>query len=185
MLNKEINIIKTTTKPQTNTTPEKPVVPTQEAVARQHRVQAMHPMAVFRHHMDDLFTDFLGLRPWGDQTRFERFVPAISPHVEVTETDDAYRVAAELPGLDEKDVEVLLEDQCLIIRGEKREEKDEKRKNYHLTERRYGTFQRTFTLPPTADAGKIAADFKKGVLNVTIPKLAGAKPGKRQIPVAS
>lgn len=175
--------MKAKTTPKKTMTPAKASPPAKTAVAVRHHPQTEAPLAVFRRQMDDLFSEFLGLRPWGDQDRTDRSLSMLSPKIEVSETEDAYRVTAELPGLDEKDVDVLLEDQCLIIRGEKNEEKDEKRKNYHLTERRYGTFQRAFTLPPNVNPDKITAGFKKGVLHVTVPKTAGAKPARRQVPV--
>lgn len=171
--------MKAKTTPKKTMTPAKASPPAKTAVAVRHHPQTAPPLAVFRRQMDDLFSEFLGLRPWGDQDRADRSLPMLSPKVEVSETEDAYRVTAELPGLDEKDVDVLLEDQCLIICGEK----NEKRKNYHLTERSYGTFQRAFTLPPNVDPDKITAGFKKGVLHVTVPKTAGGKPTRRQVPV--
>ncbi|MFA5205710.1 MAG: Hsp20/alpha crystallin family protein [Lentisphaeria bacterium] len=152
-------------------------------VHRRHEPGPVRSPALFRRQMDDLFEDFFGLRPWGDEEQFERFTPVISPNFEVTESEDGFRVAAELPGMDEKDVEVSLEENRLTVRGEKREETEEKKRNYHFTERSYGTFQRSFTLPGTVNAGKITAEFKKGVLRITLPKTAEAKVGKRRIAV--
>lgn len=87
--------------------------------------------------------------------------------------------------MDEKDVEVTCSNGGLLIKGEKKEESEEKKKDYFLTERRYGAFERYFTIPDGVDANKITADFKKGVLTVTLPKTAEAKSQQRKIPVKS
>ena len=115
----------------------------------------------------------------------------LTPPTEIVETDEALFLTAELPGMEKKDVEIVVEEGVLIIRGEKVEEKfdgkdakpaDEIRK-FHLVERSYGSFQRAFTLPRTVDASKIAADFDKGVLKVVMPKLEEAKIKGRKIPI--
>ena len=105
------------------------------------------------------------------------------PAVDVTEDDMAYKIAAELPGLDEKDVEVSVTGDVLTLKGEKRQEKEEKNKNWYVSERAYGSFQRAFTLPPGVDREKIAADFVKGVLTVTLPKSAEAQKSQKKIEV--
>jgi HSP20 family protein len=103
-----------------------------------------------------------------------------SPAVDVTESDKAYEITAELPGLDEKNIEVNVANGGLTIRGEKKEEKEEKQKDYYVSERRYGSFERYFSLPEGVDADKIQASFKNGVLKVTLPKTAEAqKPAKK------
>lgn len=102
------------------------------------------------------------------------------PAVDIVEKDGAYEVTAELPGMDEKDIEVKLANGGLTITGEKQEEKEEKRKDYHLHERTYGSFERYFTVPDGVDRDKIEASFKKGVLTVTLPKKPEAiKPEKK------
>ncbi len=95
--------------------------------------------------------------------------------MEVTETDTAIEVTAELPGLDEKDVEISVADDVLTIRGEKKVEKDEKKNNYRLVERSYGLFERSIVLPSGIDTSKVKAKMTKGVLRVEIPKPAAAK----------
>ena len=102
------------------------------------------------------------------------------PAVDVVEKDNAYEVTAELPGMDEKDIEVKLANGGLTIKGEKQEEKEEKRKDYHVHERTFGSFERYFTVPEWVDRDKIEASFKKGVLTVTFPKKPEAiKPEKK------
>ncbi len=94
---------------------------------------------------------------------------SLAPAVDVAETEAEYEITAELPGLDRKDIEIRLADGVLTIRGEKRQGKDEKRKDYYLSERRYGSFTRSFVVPDV-DAEKIEAGFAKGVLTVRLPK---------------
>ncbi|MDH3242076.1 MAG: Hsp20/alpha crystallin family protein [Alphaproteobacteria bacterium] len=102
-----------------------------------------------------------------------------TPVVNVAETDKAFEITAELPGISDKDVDVTLADGVLTVKGEKREEKEDKAKNYYLAERSYGSFQRSFRLPETADQNKIEAEVAKGVLTVTIAKKASAKPAEK------
>jgi HSP20 family protein len=107
------------------------------------------------------------------------------PAVDVVEKEKEYQLLAELPGLDEKDVEVSVADDILTIKGEKKEEKEEKAKNYYVSERRYGTFQRSFQLPAGVDAEKIEANFQKGVLTVTLPKAPEALKKEKKIAIKS
>ena len=105
------------------------------------------------------------------------------PAVDVTETDKAYEIVAELPGMDEKNVEVKVADDILTIKGEKQEEKEERRKDYYLSERSFGSFQRAFQVPAGVDTDKIEANFKNGVLIVTLPKSAEAQKAEKKITV--
>jgi len=103
--------------------------------------------------------------------------------LDVYETKDRWVVKAELPGLDEKAVEVTLDGDLLTIRGEKKAEHEERDKNYFRMERAYGSFQRTVTLPGDIDREKIDASFKKGVLTITLPKTAQVQRASRNIAV--
>ena len=133
-----------------------------------------------RQEMDRLFDDFTR----GTGLHLEAGFPATpSMRLDVTETDDAFSVTAELPGVDEKDVEVTLADDMLTIKGEKKQERAEKKKDYHLQERSWGAFERRVMVPFHADPAKVAATFKKGVLTVTVPKPAEAKAHIRKIEV--
>lgn len=131
----------------------------------------------FHDEVDRLFGRFAGgfgmptLRRW---FAHESPFTLPDPAVDVTEDDKAYKIAAELPGLEEKDVNVTVAGGMLTIKGEKSYEKDETNKNRHVSERAYGSFQRSFALPDTIDADKITADMAKGVLTVTLPKTAEA-----------
>lgn len=136
-----------------------------------------------REEMDRMFDSFLVGFPFAPTTRrmfeadpFRRMGQTfagfgeLSPKVDVTESDTGYKIAAELPGMDEKEVEVHLDDGVLTIKGEKKESKDEDKENLHLSERRYGAFRRIFRLPPNVAEGKVEAVFDKGVLTVSLPK---------------
>jgi len=105
------------------------------------------------------------------------------PAVDIADTEKAYEITAELPGMDEKNVEVKLSNGVLTIKGEKNEEKEEKKKDYHLSERRYGSFQRSFTVPDGIEVDKIDATFKDGVLTVCLPKTAEAQKKEKQIAI--
>ena len=100
-----------------------------------------------------------------------------APAVEVSETADALCLTAELPGLDEKQVTVNIENNVLTLSGEKAEQKEEEEagRNYYQCERYFGAFQRSFALPRTVDVDKVSATFDRGVLKVTLPKLPQAK----------
>ncbi len=108
---------------------------------------------------------------------------ALTPAVDVSEKDKEFEIAAELPGLSEKDVEVKLANGNLVIKGEKKEEKEEREKDYYLSERRFGSFVRSFSLPEGVDASKIEATFAKGVLTIKLPKTAEAQKSETKIAV--
>jgi len=105
------------------------------------------------------------------------------PNVEVSEEEKSYEISAELPGVDEKDISVNLQDHVLTVSGEKKSEREEEKKGYLMSERRYGSFRRSFRLPDDVDENKITAKFDKGVMSISLPKAASAKPKGRQIPV--
>ena len=125
-----------------------------------------NPLQALRHRMDQLFDDFAGGSGWP----FTDGREDVMPRVDVSETDKEITVAAELPGVDEKDLDLSLVDDVLTIKGEKKQEREEKRESYQLTERSYGRFHRSMRLPFEPDAKKIKATFKSGVLTVTVPK---------------
>jgi HSP20 family protein len=101
-----------------------------------------------------------------------------TPAVDIKETDTAFVITADIPGVDPKDIEVNMENGVLTIRGERKEEKEEEREGYKRIERVRGTFYRRFSLPDTADADKISAKSKNGVLEITIPKQEKVQPRK-------
>ena len=151
------------------------------------------PFESLRQEMDRVFDDFtlgFGRFPSGRSLfdiepllRYETSAGLSAPAIDVVEKEKEFQITAELPGLDEKDIEVNVADDVLSIRGEKKEEKEEKAKNHYLSERRYGAFQRAFQLPAGIDAEKIAANFQKGVLTVTLPKTPEAQKKEKKIAI--
>jgi len=145
-----------------------------------------------RTEMDRLFDRFAG--GWGMPSlqrmfegepalRYENSFSVPSPAVDITEDEAGYKVTAELPGMSEKEIEVVLSDGMLTLKGEKKAETEQKDKNVHLTERCYGVFQRSFTLPDGVDRDKVSADFTKGVLTISMPKTAKAKEAEKKMEV--
>lgn len=121
--------------------------------------------------------------PWRGAPRLDLGDFDFAPRVETAETDTAYEVTVELPGVAEKDVKVSLEDDLLTISGEKKAEREEKKKDYVMSERSYGSFKRAFTIPENVALDKVAASFEKGVLKVTLPKTAPSPAKHREIPI--
>lgn len=108
---------------------------------------------------------------------------SIAPAVDVAEKEKEFEITVELPGLDEKDVEVKFANGTLTIRGEKKEAKEQREKDYFLSERRYGAFQRSFRVPEGVETDKIDATFTKGLLTVKLPKTAAAQKAEKKIAV--
>lgn len=157
---------------------------------------AMQPLGHLRddfhrlsERFDRMFADFPTWSPfssrWLDFEPFRKIgsVFGAEPRIDVAESDKGFEINVELPGIDEKDLDVTASDGMLTVKGEKRSERDEKKKNYHLSERTFGSFQRSFRIPESVERDKIAAKFDKGVLTLTLPKSASAKSNKRQIAV--
>ena len=157
--------------------------------------RSRHPLENLRDEIDRLFEDFgrgFGRFPFGRSAfalepfwRAESSFGPAMPAVDVVEKDTSYHITAELPGLDEKNVEVTVAEGVLTIKGEKKEEKEEKDKDYYRSERRYGSFQRSFELPPGVDQGKIDASFKNGVLTINLPKSPEAQKKEKKIAISS
>jgi HSP20 family protein len=108
---------------------------------------------------------------------------AFAPPVDVYEDEHSIVLKLDVPGIDEKDLDIRVENNTLVVRGERKFEKEEKEENFHRVERRYGSFVRTFTLPNTVDTDQVQAEYDKGVLKVRLGKKAEAKP--KQIKVSS
>jgi HSP20 family protein len=141
------------------------------------------PFAAMRQEMDKIFSQFgSGL----EMAPFEKSALAEwSPRINVSETEKEIQVTAELPGIEEKDVEVTLDNGVLLIKGEKKAEKEEKNKNYHRVERSYGSFMRSFALPHEVEDDKAEAAFKNGVLTVKLPKTFEAQQAVKKIAIKS
>lgn len=173
-----------------------PVKTEDKSAATAKRGEGMwHSFAALRDEVDHMFDSFLRGFPSLPSTRraaeleplwkFETSFGMAAPAVDVTEKDKAYEITAELPGLDAGNIDLSISGDILTIKGEKQEEKEQKEKNYYLSERRYGSFQRSFELPAGIDRDKIDAKFDKGVLTVTLPKTAQAVQQQKKIEIQS
>ena len=137
---------------------------------------AINGLQIFRRQIDRLFDDFAApMLGFGNGE--------LLPEMDYAETDKDIVVTAELPGVDAKDVDISLTDGALTIRGEKKSERDERKANYRLTERSYGSFERSMRLPDGIDAEKAKAEFEKGVLKVTLPKSEAMRAKSRKIEI--
>ncbi|MGO4440361.1 Hsp20/alpha crystallin family protein [Rhizobium sp. RAF56] len=140
------------------------------------------PFDTLRSEIDRVFNDFSPAifdRPSRMPASFSRGVLA----VDLVESDKNFELSAELPGVDVKDLDITLAEGVLTIKGEKNEAKEEKQKDYYLSERRYGTFRRSLELPPGVDSGKIEATFTNGILKVVLPKTAERQTNNRKIAI--
>lgn len=148
------------------------------------RDEDRNPFLSLHREMNRLFDDAFR----GFETRWPSSAPIGSdrggwPSVEIAETDKQWKVCAEVPGMDEKDIEVLVEDGLLTLRGEKRSEIEDKEKQF--SERYYGHFERRIPLPSDLESDRAEAAFKNGVLTVTLPKSAAASPRVKRIAIKS
>ncbi|WIM11929.1 Hsp20/alpha crystallin family protein [Enhydrobacter sp.] len=160
----------------------------------QKGAEVWRPFETLRQEVDRLFDDF-GAEFWRSPFRRSLFdigpafrkvmtVGAVPP-VDVVEKDDAYEVTADVPGFDEKNIEIRLVNGTLSIKGERKSEKEEKKEGRYLSEREFGSFERRFELPEGVDPDKIEASLKKGVLTVTLPKKPEAQKPAKKIEVKS
>ena len=147
-------------------------------------VSDMQPLDLFRGGIGRLFDDFFtgfSIRPFSNlMDEMETF----SPRIDMIEDDKAIHVNAELPGLDEKDIDISLSSDSITITGEKRNETETRGDNYYCSERSYGSFTRVLPIEDV-DVDKVEAVYKKGVLNITLPKIEGDKRMRRKISVKS
>lgn len=142
------------------------------------------PFFSLQREMNRMFDDVL--RGWDESpfgiTTGKGF---FQPSIDVKENDKEITIKAELPGMEEKDIEVLLTDDTLTIKGEKKEEKEEQGKSYYFMERSYGSFHRVIPLPHGVDQKKVDAQYKKGVLSITLQKMEEAKSSGKKIAIKS
>ena len=131
--------------------------------------------------MEKVFSDLFASHEGETDTEGTTWMPT----VDISETGNGFEIRAELPGVSEKDVNVSVIDNLLTIKGEKHQEEETDGKDYHRVERRYGSFQRSFTLPRHIETDAIKAEFKDGVLTLSIPKAEAAKPTEVPITVNS
>lgn len=141
-----------------------------------------NPVLALHREINRVFDDFWSRfdRPFGAGNGF---LSLGGPRTDIAESDSDVEITVELPGMDEKDIDLSLTDDVLTIKGEKKAEKEEKKKGYYLSERSYGSFYRSIPLPPGIDTDKAKAEFKKGVLTITLPKSPEAQAKVKKIPV--
>ncbi|KPK16028.1 MAG: hypothetical protein AMJ62_07435 [Myxococcales bacterium SG8_38] len=133
--------------------------------------------------LQEAFRDMLATWPFGERESLS--IADWTPSCNVSETDEEYRIEAELPGVKQEDLEVNVEDRVLTLRGERREKKEEKGKKYHRVESSYGSFMRSFKLPDDANEDKVDASYKDGLLTVRIPRTEPKKSTARAVAVKS
>jgi len=163
----------------------------EKAAARATALQAWRPFDSLRRDIERIFEDFdrdfwpvpFSRSILAAEPSWRRDVTGATPVVDIVEREKAYEITAELPGMDEKNIEVKLADGGLTIKGEKQDEKEEKEQDYYLQERSYGVFERSFAVPEGVDTDKIEANFSKGVLTVTLPKKPEAINPEKKIEV--
>lgn len=157
-------------------------------VQRYGQSPEMSPIAQFHQDIDRMFDRFF--RGFGFPVgSFGREVAPLSqtewlkPTLDIAANDKEYAITVELPGVDEKDVELELTDETLVIKGEKKQEKEKKEQNYYRMERSYGSFQRVLSLPEDAERDGIVATYRQGILTVTIPRKARPAAKAKQITI--
>jgi HSP20 family protein len=150
-----------------------------------------HPIESLRREWDRAVESFPARWPFGG-TRLEnepfwrrQLASHNEPALDVAERDDKYEIFIELPGIEEKDIQLKLANGVLVVRGEKHGEHEERRKDYVLSERTYGTFQRSLRAPEGVDLDRVEASFENGVLTVTLPKTSEARRREKRIPIKS
>ncbi len=146
---------------------------------RQQRGNIFNELSTMQQEMNRMFEDFFG------EQRSRLDEGTWLPAVDMSEDESEFVVHAELPGMSKDDIDINIEDNCLILSGEKEQEKKGEGENYHSMERSYGKFKRSFTLPTGIKADDVQATFQDGVLKVHLPKAEEAKPKKISVSVGS
>lgn len=151
-------------------------------VVRKTRLDDDHPFYSLQREMNNLFDSFFrgfDLAP----RKFAADFGGFTPSVDVKENDKEFIIKAELPGVEEKDIEVTVTNDSVMIKGEKKVEKEDKDRNYYYMERSYGSFSRVIPLDAEIEANKAEARFKNGVLDIKIPKSPSAKAKGTKVPI--
>jgi HSP20 family protein len=157
------------------------IVPSRKNEERSLAQRGGEPLSHLRNQINRVFDDFFGE---SRLTPRREMAAGFWPQVDVTETDKEIKVSTDIPGVELKDIDVSVEDGMLIIKGEKKYEREEKEKGQYRMERSYGSFERAIELPAEVDESKAKAEFKKGVLRLILPKRPGAPSRRKKIPVA-
>jgi len=152
------------------------------------QTQSYYPVSRIHNEIDRMFDDFFRgsslFSQFGSGTSLLDNVGMLKPKLDIVENSENYVISVEIPGIEEKDIQLQLEGDMLTIRGEKRQKQDKKDDKYHLVERTYGAFQRVLTLPRDADTSTVNAKFDNGVLTVTVARSGEAKENTRRIEIA-
>ena len=158
-------------------------------VSASGKVSTFEPFQALRKQVDDLFTNFTGSWPHFEMPKIEwptlidAGTESAVAKFDLSENGKSVKVVADIPGVDEKDIEVLVEGGVLTIKGKKETEREEEKGNVYISERSFGSFSRAFRLPDGIDEEAVDASFDKGVLTVTLPKTAKKTTGARHVPV--
>lgn len=144
-----------------------------------------HPLGRIHQEIDQMFDNFFRGFPLSPFRQMDQtwMGGMMMPKVDIAEESKHYTINVEVPGVEEKDIDVTVADGTLTIRGEKRHEQEDRDKQYHRVERGYGAFQRMISLPHDANEEAVEARFKNGILTLTVPKTPGAKPAGRKIAI--
>lgn len=155
------------------------LMPWKKRTVLPERWRGEDPFELLHREINELFDGYY--RGFGNLGRRN----AGSAGFELSETEDEIRVKAELPGMDEQDISVELEEDMLVIRGERKAETETTKRNYHVSEMSCSTYHRSIPLPARVDREKARAKFRRGVLTLTLPKVAQGGDARRQIPVST
>ncbi|PPJ47608.1 molecular chaperone [Rhizobium sp. KAs_5_22] len=139
-----------------------------------------NPFADLRKEMDQVVENFFGKNKLLSASEGDGF---LAPSIDVVEKDDQILLTAELPGIAEDDIDISIQKGVLSLKGEKKMEKKDDKDNFHVVERRYGSFQRSMSLPASVDDAAVTATFDKGVLTITMPKKPGTVPAERKVAI--
>jgi HSP20 family protein len=143
------------------------------------RFEPYREFATLQDRLNRLFRDSFG------DNQDALTTSSFSPAVDVYEDEHAVNLKIEVPGIDEKDLDIRVENNTLTVHGERKFEKEEKEENFRRVERQYGSFTRSFTLPATVDSDHVSANYDKGLLKISLPKKAEAKPKQIKVNVGS
>ena len=167
---------------------EEELQPVTLPVLRSDQLHRESPIAQFHQEIDRMFDSFFrgfGFPSMGLGRGLAPLAPSewLKPTLDIAAGDKEYVISVELPGVDEKDVQLELSEDTLVIKGEKKQEREEKEKNYYRMERSYGSFRRVLSLPEDAEQDGIAAAYRHGILTIAIPRKVGARKEFKQITI--
>lgn len=147
--------------------------------------ESIHPILALQKEMNQIFDNFSkSFFDFSPMSREMGLTKPITPKIDMVETEKEAKVTAELPGMEEKDIEVSFSRDTLVIKGEKKSEREEREKDYYLKERSYGSFQRAIPVSAGVDRDKVQAKFKNGVLTVILPKTKEAQKETKKIKIS-